>query len=138
MASKPHLNFRVEPRTLRELDERAARSGRDRTALARRYVEEGLRSDDHPLIRFSDGPLGRRASLAGCGLDVWEVIETIRANESSLDDAAAYLEIPFPLVQAAVSYYAAYPDEVDAIVARAHEEADRAEVLAAKAHDAFA
>ena len=61
-----------------------------------------------------------------------------RANEGSLDDAAAYLEIPFPLVQAAVSYYAAYPDEVDAIVARAHEEADRAEALAAKAQDAFA
>lgn len=138
MAPKPHLNFRVEPRTLRELDARAARDGRDRTALARRYVEEGLRTDEHPLIRFSDGPLGRRASVTGCGLDVWEVIETVRVNEGSLEGAAAYLEVPFLLVQAAVSYYAAYPDEVDAIVARAHEEADRAEALAAKVHDAFA
>ncbi len=129
MAPKPHLNFRVEPETLRELDERAARSGRDRTALARRYVEEGLRTDEHPLIRFSDGALGRRASLVGCGLDVWEAVETIRVNNGSLEEAAAYLEISCALVQAAASYYAAYPDEVDAIVSRAREEADRAEAL---------
>ncbi len=138
MAPKPHLNFRVEPRTLRELDERAARRGHDRTALARRYIEEGLRTDEHLLIRFSDGPLGRRASLVGSGLDVWEIVETIRVNEGSLQEAAAYLEVPFPLVQAAASYYAAYPDEIDAIASRAHEEADRSEGLAAKVHDAFA
>jgi hypothetical protein len=32
-----------------------------------------LRHDAHPLIQFLDGPSGRRASLIGRGLDVWEV-----------------------------------------------------------------
>src|SRR3954469_584466 len=39
--------------------------------LAQRYVEEGLRMDEHPLVRFVDGPAGRRARLVGTGMDVW-------------------------------------------------------------------
>ena len=35
--------------------------------LAQRYVEEGLRMDEHPLVRFVDGPAGRRARLVGPG-----------------------------------------------------------------------
>src|SRR5215469_8166139 len=39
----------------------------------RRYAEEGVRRDEHPLITFRDGPTGRRAGLVG-GPDVWEVV----------------------------------------------------------------
>jgi hypothetical protein len=59
--------------------------------LAQRYVEEGLRHDAHPLIQFLDGPSGRRASLVGRGLDVWEVVVTVRDNEGSITEAAGYL-----------------------------------------------
>ena len=54
----------------------------------------------HPLIRFLDGLSGRRASLVGSGLDVWEVIATVRDNEGSIEEAAAYLRMPIQLVQA--------------------------------------
>jgi uncharacterized protein (DUF433 family) len=52
--------------------------------------------------------------MIGSGLDVWEVIATIRDNEGSIEDTAAYLEIPIGLVQAAVAYYGEYQDEIDA------------------------
>jgi len=39
----------------------------------------------HPLIQFVDGPSGRRASLIGSGLDVWEVIATVRDNDGSVE-----------------------------------------------------
>jgi uncharacterized protein (DUF433 family) len=68
-------------------------------------VEEGLRHDAHPLIQFLGGPSGRRASLVGRGLDVWEVIAAIRDNHGSIREAAEYLEVPAGLVEAAVAYY---------------------------------
>lgn len=52
--------------------------------------------------------------MIGSGLDVWEVIATIRDNDGSIGDAAAYLEIPVGLVQAAAAYYGEYQGEIDA------------------------
>jgi uncharacterized protein (DUF433 family) len=69
--------------------------------------------DEHPLIRFSDGPAGRRARLVGSGLDVWEAIATVRDNDGDLPASARYLDIPLGLVQAAVAYYGAHQAEID-------------------------
>jgi hypothetical protein len=82
-------------------------------SLAQRYVEEGLRMDEHPSTRFAEGPAGRRGWLVGTGKDVWEAVATIRDNDGDLAEAARYLEMPLRLVQAAMSYYGAYPDEID-------------------------
>jgi hypothetical protein len=69
--------------------------------------------DDHPLVRFAEGPAGRRARILGTGKDVWEVIAVVRDNGGDVAEAARYLEMPLGLVQAAVIYYGAYPDEID-------------------------
>lgn len=82
--------------------------------LAQRYVEEGLRHDRHPLIGFVDGPSGRRAALVGHGVDVWEAIATVRDNDGSTVEAADYLQVPRGLVEAAVTYYGEFQDEIDA------------------------
>ncbi len=81
--------------------------------VARATVEEGLRTDEHPLIRFVDGPAGRRPRLQGTGLDVWEAISVVRDNDGNERAAAEYLGIPLGLVQAAVAYYGAYQDEIE-------------------------
>ncbi len=73
--------------------------------------------DDHPLIRFADGPSGRRARLIG-GPDVWEVVAVARDNDGDLAETASYLELSLGLVQAATSYYSAYPQEVDERIER--------------------
>jgi uncharacterized protein (DUF433 family) len=78
-----------------------------------RYVEEGLRTDEHPLSRFVDGPAGRRPRLQGTGLDVWEAISVVRDNDGNKREAAEYLQVPLGLIQAAVAYYGAYRDEID-------------------------
>jgi hypothetical protein len=48
------------------------------------------------------------------GLDVREVIATVRDNDGSAEEAAAYLQIPIGLVRAAVASYGEYRDEIDA------------------------
>ena len=112
----------------------ARRAGLPERTLAQRYVEEGLRHDAHPLIQFLDGPSGRRASLLGCGLDVWEVIATVRDNDGSIARAAEYLQVPTGLVEAAAAYYGEYQDEIDQEIAlnEAEYERGRASAMAAE------
>jgi uncharacterized protein (DUF433 family) len=94
--------------------------------LAQRYVEEGLRMDEHPLVRFVDGPAGRRARLVGTGIDVWELIAVIRDNSGDVRAAAQYLRLPLGLAQAAVSCYGAYREEIDEWIELSERESDAA------------
>jgi uncharacterized protein (DUF433 family) len=107
------LSIRLNDVTLSRLGARARRVHLPPRTLAQRYVEEGLRMDEHPLIRFADGPAGRRARLLGTGKDVWEVIAVMRDNGGDPAKSAGYLELPLGLVQAAMAYYGAYADEID-------------------------
>jgi uncharacterized protein (DUF433 family) len=107
------LSVRLNDATITRLGKYAQRAHLAPRTLAQRYVEEGLRMDEHPLIRFADGPAGRRARLTGTGKDVWEVIATVRDNDGDAAETARYLEVPLGLVQAAITYYGAYTDEID-------------------------
>jgi uncharacterized protein (DUF433 family) len=125
------LSVRLSEATIQRLGARARRVHLPPRTLAQRYVEEGLRMDEHPLIRFAEGPAGRRARLLGTGKDVWEVVATVRDNDGDLGEVARYPELPLGLVQAAVSYYGAYPDETDQWI-------DLNEQETAEAHAAYA
>ena len=117
------ISLRLQEATIERLGARAERIAVKPRTLAQRYVEEGLRMDEHPLVRFVDGPAGRRAALVG-SIDVWEAIEVIRDNDNDLDAAAEYLRVPLGLVQAAVAYYGAYQDEIDSWIDRNRREAE--------------
>lgn len=112
-----HFTLRLRPGVGERLRARARRVGGTPRALAQRYVDEGLRRDEHPLIRFAEGPSGRRAALVGSGLDVWEVVATVRENDNDLERAASLLGVPPGLVQAAIDYYGAFREEIDAQIA---------------------
>lgn len=120
------MSLRLAEATIERLGYRAKRGNMPTRTLAQRYVEEGLRMDEHPLVRFVDGPAGRRARLIGTGKDVWEVIATVYDNDNDLARTAEYLHIPLGLVRSAVTYYGAYRDEVDKIIADNEREAAEA------------
>jgi uncharacterized protein (DUF433 family) len=117
-STKQSVAFRFDPITVRRLKQRAQEAGAAQTALAERYIEEGLRHDEHPLISFREGEAGRRPALLGTRLDVAEVIETVRQNDNSVQETAGYLEIPPEHVEACVRYYADYKDEIDGWIER--------------------
>ncbi len=119
------LSVRLNDATIARLGKHAQRVHLAPRTLAQRYVEEGLRMDEHPLIRFAEGPAGRRARLAGTGKDVWEVIATVRDNGGDAAETARYLEIPLGLIQAAITYYGAYQNEVDQWIETNEQEAAR-------------
>lgn len=122
---RQHLSFRLPEPTLERLEARAHQIRETRTGLAERYLEEGLRMDEHPGIGFADGPTGRRAIVVGTGLDVWEVVDSVKQSRGSVAAAARYLERPAAQVRAAVRYYAAFPEEVDEMLARQAAAAER-------------
>jgi len=126
-----HYTLRLGPGMRQRLIEWARRAGLPERTLAQRYVEEGLRHDAHPLIQFLDGPSGRRASLLGRGLDVWETVATVRDNDGSITRAAEYLQVPAGLVEAAVAYYGEYRDEIDREIELNEAEYERGRASAA-------
>ena len=121
------FSARFRASTLALLRDRARRTRATQTELAERYIDEGLRTDEHPLITFRDGAAGRRPALASTRHDVWPVVETIRQNDNSLQEAAEYLRLPLTHVAACAAYYAEFQDEIDEWIADARAEADRAE-----------
>lgn len=130
--------MRPQESTLERLNVRARLSGQQRTALAERYLREGLLMDEFSGIHFVDGALGRRPALAGVGLDVWEIVKVVRDNNGSAAEAAAYLEIEPRLVQIAVGYYGSNREEIDDWIARVHELSEREQAKWQAAQEAIA
>lgn len=126
-----HYTLRLATGVKERVGQRARRAGLPERTLVQRYVEEGLRHDAHPLVHFLDGPSGRRASLVGRGVDVWEVVATVRDNDGSLPEAAAYLGLPQGLVEAAAAYHAEHREEIETEIAANEEDHQRGWVAAA-------
>ena len=82
------MSLRVAEVAAAELERAAERRGISRNELAERYLIEGVAQDEFPQIAFRDGALGRRATLLGTRLDVWQVLETVRNHGNSVEQAS--------------------------------------------------
>lgn len=108
---------------------------------------EQLGSDDagvvtHPVsVSFRDGPAGRRAHLVG-GPDVWEFIDGLVGGDIPADErisrAVDVFGLPRPLVEAALTEYAEFTDEVDAQLECNRDSAERAEAQWRRQQDLLA
>jgi uncharacterized protein (DUF433 family) len=124
------FSARIDASVVDRLERRGASLGLNKSRLAERYIDEGVRMDDHPGIVFRDGPTGRRAGLAA-GPDVWEVIGALRSTGLEGDEAiqatAEWAGLSVRQVRDAIGYYSEYPDEIEERIRRNDEEADEAE-----------
>jgi hypothetical protein len=128
-------SIRFDPEVLRRLTAYvAAHPGTTLSSAGNRLVDEALRSQEHPLVIFRDGPAGRRARLVG-GPDVFQIVRAVnsaRRAEPALTSTelvgivSETSGVPEALIRAAIAFWADYPAEVDALVARADEEEARA------------
>lgn len=114
-----NVSVRLDDSLAERLRLRARAAGESLSDRLRRYAEEGTRRDEHPLITFRDGPTGRRAAVVG-GPDVWEIVMWLHDLTRERDPAqvlAAEQGIARPLIDAALRYRDAYPEEVEARIA---------------------
>jgi len=134
------FSARFDRRLLERLDASARAAGRSRSSLAERYVEEGMRMDEHPGIVFRDGPAGRRAGLVA-GPDVWEVMIIVKnapeAGDRAVAHAAEWLDLTPDQVLRAVGYYSGFPEEIEERIKRNREFGETAEAAWRRQNEAL-
>lgn len=108
--------LRVPEHLQRAIEEEMDRTGSTEwSATVLELIDEGIRMRRAPGVTFTGGPAGRRAVLAGTGLDVWEVIATWQeVGEDYSRLKASYDWLTEPQLRAALGYYDLYPAEIDA------------------------
>lgn len=125
-----NVSVRLDDTLAERLRLRARAAGESLSDRLRRYAEEGARRDEHPLITFRDGPTGRRAGVVG-GPDVWEIamwLEDLSAEENPAAVLAAEQNLSRALIDAALRYRDAYPEEIEARIALHRHETAAADV----------
>ena len=118
--SHPPTSLRLPPVTRQAVQALARQRGESMNAALQRLIEEGMRMARCPGILFADGVSGRRACIAGTGIDVWEVVRTLQScqgDEGAM--RALYPQLSHAQVTAALRYARTYPGEVSERIAMA-------------------
>ena len=114
--------LRVSEELEREITREAEARGKSWSATTTELLEEAVRMRRAPGVLFITGPAGRRAVVAGTGLDVWEVIATWR--QTGEDFAALQESYPWlteAQLRAALGYHRLYPEEIEQRLRREEE-----------------
>jgi uncharacterized protein (DUF433 family) len=107
-------SLRLPEETVKEVESLASSTGKDFSGLARDLLEEAVKLRRCPGITFADGPAGRRARIAGTGIEVWELIAVFKGLEEDYEKLKeAYHWLSEQQIRAALSFYALYPKEID-------------------------
>ena len=112
-------SLRLSEETVKEIDRLARERGEDFSSTAKNLLEEAIKTRRCPGIVFAPGVSGRRARVAGTGIEVWEVVAQYNSSDrdrTRLREAFHWLTAG--QIRAALGYYAAYPAEIDALIAR--------------------
>ncbi len=110
-------SIRLPEETLREIEQLTKVTGRDFSAITKDLLEEAIKMRRCPGIVFSEGISGRRARVAGTGIEVWEIIATYRSVKKDLKRLKkAYHWLSQEQLRAALGYYSAYPQEIDGLI----------------------
>lgn len=108
-------SFRIKEPLLREIE--TIRKDKPANAVANELLEEALKMRRCPGIIFADGMTGRRARIAGTGVEVWEVAyeyQILGEDEKALKKAFPHLS-ERQLI-AALNYERTYPGEIKALI----------------------
>lgn len=118
-------SIRIQEKTLKEIEEISKGSGKEFSAITNELLEEALKMKRCPGIVFTEGTTGRRARIAGTGIEVWEVIATYKGVGNDFSRLRkTYHWLTEQQLKAAVGYYAFYTDEIDTLI-KQNEELDR-------------
>ena len=124
-------SFRLAEELLDRLEVESRAAGTSVTQLVSVVLDEGLKTRRFPGVVYRAGPAGRRAALVG-GPDLWEVVRDLAhapgRGMDRVENLAAETGLPAASVLLAADFYAAFPEEIDALIdanERAAEEVRR-------------
>jgi uncharacterized protein (DUF433 family) len=111
------MSLRLSESQMERLGRVARRHEKRPSQMAAVLLEEALRMAEHSHIRFWETAAGRRAYISGTRLSVWMVTWIVREYGGDIAAAAQHLQESQRRIQAALDYAAAYPDEIDQLIA---------------------
>ena len=112
-------SLRLPEKTVKDIVNLAQRTGKDFSGLARDLLVEAIKMRKCPGIIFSDGAVGRRARIAGSGIDVWELIAGYKSAKENLEELRkAYDWLNDQQIRAALAYYTLFPEEIDELISQ--------------------
>ena len=107
-------SLRIPQKTVEEIERIARESGQAFSSITKDLLAEAIKMRRCPGIVFTDGVTGRKARVAGTGLEVWEIITTyigVKQNVKRLQKA--YHWLAEQQLRAAIGYYTLYREEID-------------------------
>ncbi|MBI3608468.1 MAG: DUF433 domain-containing protein [Nitrospirae bacterium] len=110
-------SLRIQQDTLKEIERIAKETHQDFSRVANELLEEAVKTHRCPGIVFTEGVKGRRARVAGTGIEVWEMIaayHSVGKNAARL--RRAYHWLTDQQLRSALGYYKAYPEEIDRLI----------------------
>lgn len=111
-------SLRIPLETIKEIEEIAKSSGKDFTAAVRELLAEAIKAHRCPGIVFAEGTSGKRARIAGTGIEVWEIIAAYKsAGRSFRRLRKSFHWLTEQQLKSAIGYCALYTDEIEALVA---------------------
>jgi len=111
-------SLRIPEETIKEIEALAKASKKDFTAVTNELLEEAVKVHRCPGIVFTEGVSGKRARIAGTGIEVWEVVATYRSVAEDFERLRkSYHWLTVQQLKAALGYYNVYTAEIDAIMA---------------------
>ena len=110
-------SIRIPEDILEEITELVKDSKKDFTTVTTELLEEAIRAHRCPGIIFTEGVSGKRARIAGTGIEVWEVIATYKDVGKDLKRLSkAYHWLTEQQIKAAIAYYNLYTKEIDSLI----------------------
>lgn len=110
-------SLRLPPETMKEIERMAKETGQDFSNVTKDLLQEAIKMRHCPGILFAEGTSGRRARVAGTGIEVWEMIATYKSVKQDLKRLQkAYHWLSREQIKAALGYYMAYPREIDQLL----------------------
>ncbi|MFB3887564.1 MAG: DUF433 domain-containing protein [Thermodesulfobacteriota bacterium] len=110
-------SLRLPAETTKEIEQIAKETGQDFSNVTKDLLDEAIRMRRCPGIIFAEGTHGRRARVAGTGIEVWEVIAAYRSVKEDFKRLKkAYHWLSEEQLKAALGYYTIYPKEMDRLI----------------------
>jgi len=77
-------SLRLPAETMKEIEQMAKETGQDFSNVTKDLLQEAIKMRRCPGILFAEGTSGRRARVAGTGIEVWEVIASYKSVKKDL------------------------------------------------------
>ena len=107
-------SLRIPQNTVEEIERIAKESSQAFSSVTKDLLAEAIKMRRCPGIVFTDGVTGRKARVAGTGLEVWEIITTYIGVKQNLKRfQKAYHWLTEQQLRAAIGYYTVYREEID-------------------------